>query len=52
MIHLLPAYLTDDYSLLRQEKTDEKSNEVTAIPKLLEALDLQGAFVSIDVMEC
>jgi predicted transposase YbfD/YdcC len=52
MIHLLHAYLTDDCSFLGQEKTDEKSNEITAIPKLLETLDLQDALVSIDAMGC
>ena len=31
---------------------DEKSNEITAIPKLLEVLDLQGALVTIDAMGC
>lgn len=52
MLHLLNAYLTDDCSFLGQEKTDQKSNEITAIPKLLKALDLQDALVSIDAMGC
>jgi len=52
MIHLLHAYLTDDCSFLGQEKTAKKSNEITAIPKLLEALDLQDALVSIDAIGC
>jgi predicted transposase YbfD/YdcC len=52
MIHLLHAYLTDDHSFLGQEKTEEKSNEITAIPQLLKVLDLQGALVSIDAMGC
>lgn len=52
MVHLLSAYLTDDCSFLGQEKTDEKSNEITAIPKLLKTLDLQDALVSIDAMGC
>ena len=52
MLHLLNAYLTDDCSFLGQEKTDQKSNEITAIPKLLEVLDLQYALVSIDAMCC
>lgn len=52
MLHLLSAYLTDDCSFLGQEKIAKKSNEITAIPKLLKTLDLQGALVSIDAMGC
>lgn len=52
MLHLLNAYLTDDCSFLGQEKTDQKSNEITAIPKLLKTLDLEDALVSIDAMGC
>lgn len=52
MVHLLQAYLTDDCSFLGQEKTNQKSNEITAIPKLLKTLDLEGALVSIDAMGC
>ena len=52
MLHLLNAYLTDDCSFIGQEKTDEKSNEIIAIPNLLKTLDLQGALVSIDAMGC
>ena len=52
MLHLLHAYLTDDCSFLGQEKTEDKSNEITAIPKLLETLDLKNAMVSIDAMGC
>lgn len=51
-IHLLQAYLTDDCSFLGQERTGQKSNEITAIPKLLKTLDLEGALVSIDAMGC
>jgi hypothetical protein len=40
MLHLLHAYLTDDCTFLGQEKTADKSNEITAIPILLEILDL------------
>ena len=52
MLHLLHAYLTDDCSFLGQEKTADKSNEITAIPILLETLDLKDALVSIDAMGC
>jgi predicted transposase YbfD/YdcC len=38
--------------VLGQVKTDEKSNEITAIPKLLQLLKLDGATVTIDAMGC
>ena len=37
---------------LGQVATDAKSNEITAIPELLELLDLKGAVVTIDAMGC
>ena len=38
--------------VLGQTKTDEKSNEITAIPELLELLEISGCVVSIDAMGC
>ena len=38
--------------MLGQEKTSEKSNEITAIPELLEVLALKGCIVTIDAMGC
>lgn len=52
MLHLLNAYLVEKQCILGQEKTADKSNEITAIPILLEVLDLKGAIVSIDAMGC
>lgn len=52
MIHILSAYLVDQQCILAQKKTSEKSNEITAIPMLLEVLNLKGAVVSIDAMGC
>ena len=52
IFHLLHAYLTDDCTFLGQEKTADQSNEITAIPILLEILDLKNALVSIDAMVC
>ena len=52
MLHLLHAYLTDDCSFLGQEKSADKSNEITAIPLLLDVLDLKDALVSIDAIGC
>ena len=36
--------------MLGQTKVDEKSNEITAIPKLLETLDIKGHTITIDAM--
>lgn len=38
--------------VLGQEATDEKSNEITAIPKILKLLELKGCVVTIDAMGC
>ena len=38
--------------LLGQVKTDEKSNEITAIPQLLKLFDLEGKVITIDAMGC
>jgi hypothetical protein len=51
-IHLINAWASHNELILGQLKTEEKSNEITAIPNLLEALFLEGATVSIDAMGC
>ena len=51
-IHMVSALACGDGLVLGQVKTDEKSNEITAIPKLLKLLNLQEALVSIDAMGC
>ena len=51
-LHLVSAWATKNQLSLGQEAVDTKSNEITAIPKLLELLDLHGALVSIDAMGC
>jgi predicted transposase YbfD/YdcC len=51
-LHLVSAFATTRRLVLGQEATDEKSNEITAIPALVERLDLEGAVVSIDAMGC
>jgi predicted transposase YbfD/YdcC len=51
-LHLVSAFATNSRLVLGQEAVDEKSNEITAIPALLERLDLGGALVSIDAMGC
>ena len=42
----------ENHLTLGQVATDAKSNEITAIPELLELLDLEGAVVTIDAMGC
>lgn len=51
-LHLVSAWATEAKLMLGQVATEEKSNEITAIPKLLEMLDLHGALVTIDAMGC
>ncbi|TMO20580.1 ISAs1 family transposase, partial [Pseudoalteromonas sp. S4492] len=38
--------------VLGQERVDKKSNEITAVPKLLKALELKGCLVTLDAMGC
>src|SRR5947209_8738712 len=51
-LHLVSAWATEHSLTLGQVATEEKSNEITAIPQLLELLDLEGALVTIDAMGC
>ena len=51
-IHMVSAWATANRLVLGQQKVDEKSNEITALPELLRALDLQGCIVTIDAMGC
>lgn len=51
-LHLVSAWATEQGLVLGQVATDDKSNEITAIPKLLETLDVTGAVVTIDAMGC
>jgi predicted transposase YbfD/YdcC len=52
MLHIVSAWASQQGITLGQVAVDSKSNEITAIPKLLEMLDLNGAIVSIDAMGC
>lgn len=51
-LHLVSAWSVENHLTLGQVAVDEKSNEITAIPKLLELLELKGAIVTIDAMGC
>ena len=49
-LHLVSAYASAAGLVLAQRAVDGKSNEITAIPKLLDMLNIKGAIVSIDAM--
>lgn len=51
-IHMVSAWATANHISLGQVVVDAKSNEITAIPKLLELIDISGALVTIDAMGC
>ncbi len=51
-LHMVSAWACSNRLVLAQEATDEKSNEITAIPKLLAILELKGCIVTIDAMGC
>jgi predicted transposase YbfD/YdcC len=52
MRHVVSAWATETGLTLAQLATEEKSNEITAIPELLDLLDVSGALVSIDALGC
>ena len=51
-IHMVSAFASANHLVFGQIKAAAKSNEITAIPKLLKLLDIQGAVVTIDAMGC
>jgi len=51
-LHLVSAWASEHHLSLGEVAVDAKSNEITAIPQLLEMLDLHGALVTIDAMGC
>ena len=52
LVHMVSAWAESNGLVLAQRKVDEKSNEIAAIPKLLDALELAGTVVTIDAMGC
>jgi len=50
--HIVSAWADENELVLGQIKVEEKSNEITAIPKLLDALLLEGCTVTVDAMGC
>lgn len=51
-IHLVSAWASENRLTLSQVAVDSKSNEITAIPELIENLDLSGSLVTVDAMGC
>ncbi len=51
-LHMVSTWACQNRLVLGQEATDEKSNEITAIPKLLTLLELKGCIVTLDAMGC
>jgi predicted transposase YbfD/YdcC len=49
-VHVVSAWATQNKLVLGQLATEEKSNEITAIPKLLELLEIKGCVVTIDAI--
>jgi predicted transposase YbfD/YdcC len=52
MLHMISAFASEARIVLGQEKVDTKSNEITAIPRMLDWLDVKGHIVTIDAMGC
>ncbi len=51
-IHMVSAWANENNLILGQQKVNSKSNEITAIPALLELLDLKDCIITIDAMGC
>ena len=49
-IHMVSAFAAKTRVVLAQQKVDDKSNEITAIPKLLDLLDIRNNIITIDAM--
>jgi predicted transposase YbfD/YdcC len=51
-LHMVSVWASENQLVLGQEKVDDHSNEITAIPKLLHLLDLASSIVTIDAIGC
>ena len=51
-LHLVSAWASEQGLTLGQVATEQKSNEITAIPELIDRIDVKGAVVTIDAMGC
>lgn len=52
IVHMVSAWCSANNMVLGQLKTEEKSNEITAIPQLLDVLFIEGCTITIDAMGC
>jgi predicted transposase YbfD/YdcC len=52
IVHMVSAWSNANSMVLAQTKVDDKSNEITAIPRLLDILAVQGCIITIDAMGC
>lgn len=51
-IYMVSAWAQESHLVLAQDKVDEHSNEITAIPRLLELLDIEDSIITLDAMGC
>lgn len=51
-LHMISAWASERGLVIGQIATDEKSNEITAVPELMKMLDLEGCIVTADAMSC
>ena len=51
-LHTMTAFATATRLVIRQMSVDDKSNEIPAVPKLLELLEIEGAVITLDAMHC
>ena len=51
-IHMVSAWAVQNHLILGQAKTEDKSNEIKAIPELLKVIDVEGCVVTLDAMGC
>lgn len=51
-LHMVSAWACEQRLVLGQEAIDDKSNEITALPKLLKLLEIKGCIITIDAMGC
>ncbi len=51
-LHTMTALATETRLVIRQLSVDDKSNEIPAVPKLLELMEIEGAVITLDAMHC
>ena len=51
-LYIVSAWVSENEICVGQQRVEEKSNEITAIPKIIDGLDIEGAIITIDAMGC